>query len=506
MILRLFAAVLLLTAWGVVACPAAAAAQPGESPAPPQRQWWAGSLTLPGPRGPVPVGFVVCLAAAEGEAGEDGSWAASFDLVPGPGTLGISAVECRDVVYTPTELAFTVPPPVATVFRLRRAAPGAPSAHGEAVIESLGAMAASASLVTEMDAMSRIIPRPQTPRPPYAYGREEVSMLSLADGLTLAGELTIPRTPPPHPAVILISDGGAQDRDHNEEHHRPFLVLADHLTRRGFAVLRMDDRGVGGSQGVFTDATLDTITKDVRSATAMLAARDDIDSRRIGLLGLGDGAIVAALAAAAGDEPGPRAVVLLSPPGVTGKQNLILREQRRMEAEGEDPAYIEAQASRLGAMLDLVTKGTSQETIAEAIRDLVLESAEANRGTAPPPEDWQLREAAAQQAFAYTSPAALRWLTLDPAEALRGLRTPVLVLSGELDLTVPAADNFPRVVAALKESGASVTAEQLPGLNHYLQPATTGFADEVVSIQTTIHPGAMERIGAWLEAELATGE
>ena len=366
-------------------------------------------------------------------------------------------------------------------------------------------MAASASLVTEAEAMSRVIPRPQTPRPPLPYEREEVSVASSADGLTIAGELTIPRAPGPHAAVILISDGGVQDRDHHEAHHRPFLVLADHLTRRGIAVLRMDDRGIGGSQGVFNDATLDTFAADVRSAAAMLAARDDIDPDRIALLGLGDGAAVAALAAAAGDGPSPRAIVLLSPPGVTGKQNMILRERRRMAAEGEDPAYIEAQASRIEAMLDLVTKGTSQETIAEAIRDLVLESARANRGTAPPPEDWQLREAAAQQAFIYTSPATLRWLTLDPADLLRGVRSPVLVLAGDLDLTVPAADNFPKVVAALKESGVPVTAERLPGLNHYLQPATTGFSDEVVSIQTTIHPGALERIGAWLEAQLAPG-
>ena len=86
--------------------------------------------------------------------------------------------------------------------------------------------------------------RPQEPRPPYPYETEEVSFQS--GPVTLAGTLTLPPGEGPFPAVLLISGSGLQDRDQTVFGHRPFLVWADHLTRAGLAVLRVDDAGAGG--------------------------------------------------------------------------------------------------------------------------------------------------------------------------------------------------------------------------------------------------------------------
>lgn len=349
-----------------------------------------------------------------------------------------------------------------------------------------------------------MIPRPQTPRPPFPYTREDVAIDASADSVTLAGTLTLPDAashPGKRPAVILVSDSGAQDRDHADGHHRPFFVIADHLTRRGFAVLRLDDRGAGRTPGAPPETTVDIVASDVRSAAAMLATRDEIDAERIGAIGLGEGALIAALAAV--EDPALAYLVLLAPPGLPGKEVALLREVRRMEAEGEDPEFIEPQIARSRRVLDLVTEGADQETIAEAVREVALGAARALRGDGVLPDDEQLSQMAAQQAFFYTAPAMKRWLVLDPTEPLGRLRVPVLALAGDMDLIVTTGDNFPKVEAALKSSEAEVTTKRFPSLNHMFQPATTGFADESPSIQTTIHPEVLGTITQWLTSVTA---
>lgn len=93
-----------------------------------------------------------------------------------------------------------------------------------------------------------VLRRPQEPEPPYPYQEEAVEIEVPGAGVTLAGTLTLPPGGGPDPAVVLVSGSGAQDRDETVAGHHPFLVLADHLSRGGVAVLRMDDRDVGGSQ------------------------------------------------------------------------------------------------------------------------------------------------------------------------------------------------------------------------------------------------------------------
>ena len=93
-----------------------------------------------------------------------------------------------------------------------------------------------------------VVRRPQEPKPPFPYRQEEVSFAS-AEGVRLAGTLTLPQGTGPFPAVVLVSGSGPQDRDEALLGHRPFAVLADHLTRQGIAVLRYDDRGVAPLHG-----------------------------------------------------------------------------------------------------------------------------------------------------------------------------------------------------------------------------------------------------------------
>src|SRR5512137_282753 len=135
--------------------------------------------------------------------------------------------------------------------------------------------------------------RPQEPKPPFPYRSEHVSITNAAGQAVLDGTLTLPEGAGPFPAVILITGSGPQNRDEEIFGHKPFLVLADHLSRRGIAVLRYDDRGVGKSTGNLATATSEDLAGDAWAAWQMLSARPEIDPKRIGLLGHSEGGLIA---------------------------------------------------------------------------------------------------------------------------------------------------------------------------------------------------------------------
>jgi pimeloyl-ACP methyl ester carboxylesterase len=135
--------------------------------------------------------------------------------------------------------------------------------------------------------------RPQEPHPPYPYDTLAVAFDNMrADGVRLAGTLTLPRGKGPHPCALLITGSGPEDRDEAVFGHRPFKVLADHLTRQGIAVLRVDDRGVGGSTGSSRGATSEDFAGDVLAGVEFLRTRAEVDKRRIGLIGHSEGGLL----------------------------------------------------------------------------------------------------------------------------------------------------------------------------------------------------------------------
>ena len=152
-------------------------------------------------------------------------------------------------------------------------------------------------LLKKTDKLSQAI-RPQTPKPPFPYRTEEVTYKNASGGVKLAGTLTIPSGAGPFPAVLLLTGSGAQDRDETILGHKPFLILADYLTRRGIAVLRVDDRGVGGSTGSIKSSTSEDFAGDALSGVVFLKGRKEIDSGKIGLIGHSEGGLIAPIAAA----------------------------------------------------------------------------------------------------------------------------------------------------------------------------------------------------------------
>lgn len=331
--------------------------------------------------------------------------------------------------------------------------------------------------------------RPQEPRRPYPYLDEEATYPNARDGVTLAGTLTMPAAGGPFPAVLLISGSGPQDRDERVAFHRPFLVLADYLTRRGVAVLRVDDRGVGSSTGDFSQATSEDFARDVLAGVEYLKSCSQIDPNRIGLIGHSEGGIIAPMAAV--DSNDVAFIVLMAGPGVTGEQILMDQLVDLLKAAGASQAVIDVAAREQGRVFDVVKSEADPNAAKARIRAII---AEYNPSLSQEQVDAQVQQV--------TSPWYRFFVTYDPREILRRVRCPVLAINGSLDLQVSAKTNLPVIEQALQEGGnPDFTVQELPGLNHLFQTAQTGSTVEYARIEETIAPQALETIAGWVCAQ-----
>lgn len=339
--------------------------------------------------------------------------------------------------------------------------------------------------------------RPQEPKKPYPYQEEEVVFANPDAGVTLAGTLTLPRGKGPFPAVVLISGSGPQDRDETVFGHRPFLVLADYLTRRGIAVLRYDDRGVGKSTGDHTNATSADFATDALAAVRYLQTRREIDAKKIGLIGHSEGGLIAPMAAVqAPDEIA--FIVLLAGPGVPGEELILLQTELIARANGISEEII-ARTLEVQRRVFAVVK--EQSDIAEAekeVRDLLLE--ELSRLSEEEQKALGLSEAVIEaQIKQILSPWFRYFLTYDPRPTLAKVKCPVLALNGEKDLQVPPSQNLPEIVKALEAGrNSDYAVAKLAGLNHLFQMSVTGAPSEYAQLEETFSPRALAVIAEWI--------
>jgi hypothetical protein len=324
--------------------------------------------------------------------------------------------------------------------------------------------------------------RPQNPVKPYPYRDEDVSYANPAASITLATTLTIPPGKGPFPAVLLITGSGPQDRDEALMGHRPFLVLSDYHTRRGIAVLRADDRGIGKSGGNFASGTTADFATDAEAGVAYLKARPNVDPHKIGLIGHSEGGIIAPMVAAR--NPDVAYIVTMAGSGVPGDQILVAQSRLIAEAAGQSTAEAEKNANEEREVLEPVKNQKDRATLETELRKRLA-------GKGPEAQvDAQMK--------ALTSPWFQYFLAYDPAEALRKVQCPVLALNGEKDLQVPPKQNLPAIRRALEEGGnRHFETDELPGLNHLLQTAATGSPTEYAEIEETISPVALEKMAGW---------
>lgn len=294
-----------------------------------------------------------------------------------------------------------------------------------------------------------------------------------ANGYTLAGTLLLPKGgSEPFPAALTITGSGQQTRDSaipipGLERYAPFREIAERLAARGIAVLRVDDRGVGGSTGASTlaTATSSSFADDVRAQLRFLRSRDDIDGARIALIGHSEGALIAPMVAS-GDST-VAAVVLMAGGATTGDS--VLFEQM-------------------------------EEALA---RDTTL--SEADKAAARQQQRDMLRRLAAGEPVPELSGGAWfrEYVTTDPAPLLAQVRQPVLVLHGEHDRQL-LVRHARRIADVLERSGnADVTLRIFPTLNHLFLPSATGAFSEYGSLESqTLPDDVLTALADWLSARL----
>jgi hypothetical protein len=323
-------------------------------------------------------------------------------------------------------------------------------------------------------AAARTPPRPQTPKPPFPYDAVEVDYDNARDDVHLAGTITIPHGEGRHRAVLLISGSGPQDRDESIMGHQPFWVLADHLSRRGIVVLRVDDRGVGGSTGSTAASTGESLARDISSGLEFLRAHERVDSKWVGLIGHSEGGVLGPRVAAADRDVA--FVVMMAGTGVPGHE--VIREQSVAiaRASGADAAAIETLSAQQTAAMDAVLGAKDADEARVALEPIL---------------------GPGSNAATMLSPWFMDFVRYDPAPALEKLRCPVLVLNGALDLQVLPDQNLPPIRKALARN-RRVTIHRLEGLNHLFQQAKTGAPAEYATIEQTIAPEVLDLISDWI--------
>ncbi len=356
---------------------------------------------------------------------------------------------------------------------------------------------AQSGLSFEMD-LERIsekieIKRPQEPKPPFPYEEEEVSYVNKIDGNTLAGTLTFPSKEGKFPAVILITGSGTQNRNEEIFNHKPFLVIADRLSRNGFAVLRVDDRGAGGSSALGLEtSTSENYSLDVLAGVEFLKSHPNIDAAKIGLIGHSEGGLIAPMVYAAAPDD-IAFMVLLAGPGVTGKDVITAQKKLIMEAMGVDKKSIKASFKADKKVYKIIfSKDTIEEKRAK-VRKLIIRYAKK--------EGQKLKE---EELEAKVRTLTIDWmlffLAYDPRPTLKKVLCPVLSMNGKLDLQVPYEENLAEIGKALDAAGnKNHTEKAFEKLNHLFQHCETGLISEYGVIEETFAPEALDFMTDWLK-------
>jgi uncharacterized protein len=330
--------------------------------------------------------------------------------------------------------------------------------------------------------------RPQNPVKPYPYREEEVSFSNEQAKISLAGTLTLPLGQGPFPAAILISGSGPHDRDETISGHRPFLVLADHLTRKGIAVLRFDKRGIGKSNGAYDRATSEDFAGDVQAALSYLRSRKEIDAKRMGLIGHSEGGLIAPMVAARSKEVAW--IVLLAAPALKGEETLLLQSELILRAGGVNEEEI-AKTREFNKQAYALVRQESDAAKLQAKLSNLVESSGMSASLLPGALQSQVRLMA--------SPWFRFFLDYDPVPVLQKTLCPVLALNGEKDLQIASKENLEQIRKAFQRGGnKDFQITELPGLNHLFQHGPTGAPVEYGSVEETMAPEALNAISDWI--------
>ncbi len=350
------------------------------------------------------------------------------------------------------------------------------------------------------------IRKPQTPVPPFSYNSEDVEYDNADKSVHFGATFTFPKTGGTFPTAILITGSGQQDRDETILGHKPFAVLADYLTKKGYAILRVDDRGMGKTTGTLVNVTSADFAKDVEAGLAYIKTRPEVDKTKIGLIGHSEGGNIAPMVAA--ENKDIYFIVLWAGAIEGGLITNVEQNAHSLLRAGLDSVSVNAFKQLHTKELSLFAKDANTQTLDPDIKKVF--------------DTWRAKQPAnvlstlhitdssfiGQNIYAaYHSLYNLAWMRFfishNFAADLARVRCKVLALNGDLDQQVNAQRNLSLIDSVLKaNNNHKYSTVHLKGLNHLFQTAVTGDVSEYASIQETIAPQALQAIGDWMDIKV----
>lgn len=335
--------------------------------------------------------------------------------------------------------------------------------------------------------------RPQTPKAPFDYNSEDVTFINPIDLNTLAGTLTTPKNKKNFPVVVLITGSGQQNRDEEIFGHKSFWVIADDFAKKGIAVLRLDDRGIGGSnKGNNTTPTSQNFATDINAAVNFLALKG---YKNIGLAGHSEGGMIAPMVASQNNKV--KFVVSMAGPGIPIEELLQLQSRAVAKLDGASDANLKMN-EELNRKLYAVIKNPKSNDLKSEIKTILSEELKKLPKEQLPPES-EIEKMLESEAKQISNPWFVYFLKFNPDDYWSKLKIPVLALNGSLDSQVTSKENLAGIKSSLeKAKNKSFEIIEFPNLNHPFQEAKTGAVSEYAEIEQTISPTVLDKMSTWI--------
>lgn len=344
--------------------------------------------------------------------------------------------------------------------------------------------------------------RSQTPVPPFPYKSEDVEYFNADKSIKYAGTITIPPGKGPFPAAILITGSGQQNRDEETMGHKPFAVIADHLTRQGMVILRVDDRGIGGTTGDMKVTTAD-FAKDVMVGLNYLKKRPEVNAKKLGMIGHSEGGMMAPMIAA--ERKDIDFIVLLAAPGVKTIDLMTEQNQAILSKTPMNKNYIQVYSRLYRKIVETINNTVDPTAVRENITQVVDKWRDTTDKTAVMMTTGIFNTKKRDEFVnAFASLAENPWykyyFKFDPAPYLEKLSCKVLALNGDKDIQVLSTSNLEGIRTALKRSKVKTSEViEMPGLNHLFQTCKECTLVEYSKLDETFSPAALNKMSEWLK-------
>jgi uncharacterized protein len=355
------------------------------------------------------------------------------------------------------------------------------------------------------------INRPQTPIPPFSYKSEDVEYDNANKSIHFGATFTVPLPEPGtdnvkapvYPTVLLITGSGPQDRDENILDHKPFAVIADYLTGKGIAVLRIDDRGKGKTSGSFATSTTFDFALDVEAGINYLKSRNDVDTFNIGLIGHSEGGIIAPMVASRRKDVG--FIILLAGPGINVLDMMVQQSADVMASIGNSKTDIDLYRPLYRNLVTAIinakdTATASKKAIAVFKKWQKGKSAVTIKSTTGVEAEKDIPVFTNAFLKQLSSPWFSNFIKMNPQNYLTKTNCPVLALNGEKDIQVAAKPNLAGIKTALqKNNNLHVTTLEIPGLNHLFQHCKKCSAAEYGELEETFDTATLKIVLDWIK-------